>query len=60
VNVTRDGYLDLWRSRNRLREIAGPDAFAAFLFAVREHLESRSIATVAVPYVCGSWSTRRL
>jgi hypothetical protein len=59
VTVTRDGYLDLWRSRNRLREIAGPHAFAAFIAALGEHLESRRIAAVAVPYLCGSWSTRR-
>jgi SAM-dependent methyltransferase len=58
IPVDRQGYMDLWRSRNRLQSIAGDVAFERFLAQLAQHLAERSIDRVEVPYVCGAWSAR--
>ena len=58
IPVDRQGYLDLWRSRNRLRSIAGDAAFERFLSHLAEHLARHSIDRVEIPYVCRAWSAR--
>ncbi len=56
--VDREGYLDLWRSRNRLRTLGHGGAFDAFLAAVAEDLERHRVDRVNVPYIFGAWSAR--
>ena len=56
--VDREGYLDLWRSRNRLRTLGRGGAFDAFLAAVAEDLERHRVDVVDVPYVFSAWSAR--
>jgi len=58
IPFDRQGYMDLWRSRNRLRSIAGDDAFDHFLLRLAEHLDDQSIDNIEVPYICGAWSSR--
>jgi len=58
VGVDVATYVDLWRSRNRLRHIAGPVAFDAFVRELASTLERDGIDAVTVPYVCGAWSAR--
>ena len=58
VRMTRDRYLDLWRSHNRLNTLAGPDRFAAFLMELNEYLERENLEHIDVPYNCEAWSAR--
>ena len=59
VRMSRDRYLDLWRSHNLLNTLAGPDRFAAFLLELNEHLERQGLESIDVPYNCEAWSARR-
>jgi ubiquinone/menaquinone biosynthesis C-methylase UbiE len=59
VAMSRDRYLELWRSHNRLNSMAGPDRFASFINDLRASLEQRQVSQVAVPYRCEAWSARR-
>jgi hypothetical protein len=56
--VDREGYLDLWRSRNRLRTLGAGGGFDAFLASVAEDLERHRLEVVDVPYVFSAWSAR--
>jgi SAM-dependent methyltransferase len=58
VRMGREAYLDLWRSRNRLRTLGRDGAFDRFLGAVADDLGRRRIDEVDVPYVFGAWSAR--
>jgi SAM-dependent methyltransferase len=59
VRMSRERYLDLWRSHNRLNTIAGPDRFAAFMLDLTEHLEQLGLESIDVPYHCEAWSALR-
>lgn len=59
VRMSRERYLNLWRSHNRLNTIAGPDRFAAFLAELTEYLDRRGLESLDVPYRCEAWSARR-
>ena len=58
VRMSRERYLDLWRSHNRLTNIAGPQRHAQLLQETGEHLEQLGANEVEVPYRCESWSAR--
>ena len=58
VTMTKQKYLNLWRSLNRLRTVAGSDRFGAFLRDVGDHLEATVDETIEVPYECEAWSFR--
>jgi len=58
TSVDRQGYLDLWRSRNRLRTLGRGGAFDAFLASVAEDLEGHRVDVVDVSYVFSAWSAR--
>lgn len=60
VLMSRDRFLDLWKSHNRLNTIAGPDRFAAFFNALTAYLEQNGCQEIEVPYVCRAWSVRRV
>jgi ubiquinone/menaquinone biosynthesis C-methylase UbiE len=55
VAMTRDRYLDLWRSNNRICTAAG-DRMEAFLDEVARLFDRRGLATVEVPFVCRAWT----
>ena len=59
IPMSRDRFLQLWKSHNRLNTIVGPIRFAAFFVELSEHLEQHSIDQVIVRYDCESWSARR-
>lgn len=59
VAMSKQRYLELWRSHNRLNNTAGPERFAAFFDELRRFLEQRRIEQVDVPYRCEAWSARR-
>jgi len=56
--VDRERYLDLWRSRNRLRTLGAGGGFDAFLASVAEDLDRHRVDVVDVPYVFSAWSAR--
>jgi ubiquinone/menaquinone biosynthesis C-methylase UbiE len=59
VRMSKQRYLELWKSHNRLNTIAGPVRFAALLLEITEHLEQQQVEDLEVPYRCESWSARR-
>ena len=59
VAMSRERYLELWRSHNRLNNLAGPDRFASFYKELCGYLQQRQIKQVDVPYRCEAWSARR-
>ena len=58
VAMTPDRYLDLWRSHHLLGEAAGREGVARLLERIAPLLPAGG--TVAVPYVCRSWSAARV
>ncbi|MDB5385998.1 MAG: hypothetical protein JWM11_1644 [Planctomycetaceae bacterium] len=56
---SRERYLDLGRSHNRLNIIAGPDRFHRFLLELTDYLDQNQLLEVDVPYHCEAWSARR-
>lgn len=59
VAMSRERYLDLWRSHNRLNYTAGPERFNALINELTAELDAQAIETVDVPYRCEAWSCRR-
>lgn len=59
VEMTRQRFVDLWRSQNRLNAIAGPERFARFISDLENEVAIRSEATIYVPYECVAWSAKR-
>ena len=59
ISMSRQRYLDLWRSHHFFNHAAGPERFAAFLKELGEDLLRGRIESVDVPYRCVSWSARR-
>ncbi len=58
VAMSRERFLDLWRSHNVLATTAGPQGVAAVLAALEPLLPASG--EVAIPYVCRAWTARRL
>ena len=59
IPMSRERFLQLWKSHNRLNTIAGPIRFAAFFDELSEHLGQLSLDLINVRYDCESWSARR-
>ena len=59
IRMSKERYLNFWRSHNRLNTIAGADRFAAFLLELTEYLERQRLESIDVPYNCEAWSARR-
>lgn len=59
VSMSRERYLDLWRSHNHVNEQAGPQRFAALLAELTAYLQMQGIEQIDVPYVCRAWTVRR-
>jgi SAM-dependent methyltransferase len=57
VPMSRDRFLDLWRSHNVLASTAGPEGVAVVIAEVAPLLPEEG--EVAVPYVCRAWTARR-
>jgi len=58
IAMSRERYLNLWRSHNRLYNTAGPERFDAFMKELTAELDALAIETVDVPYRCDAWSCR--
>ncbi len=54
VRMTRERFLQTWRSSNRLTTVAGPDRMRALLSAI----EGELTGDVDVPYWCSAWTVR--
>lgn len=59
IRMSKQRYLDLWRSHNRLNTLAGPEKFRLFLGELERYLEERGADEVNVPYRCDAWSATR-
>ncbi len=59
IRMSRERYLDLWRSHNRLTTVAGPERFAEIIAEVTAQVESAGVE-IDVPYICEAWSARGL
>jgi SAM-dependent methyltransferase len=59
IPMSRERYLNLWNSHNRLNNIAGPDRFQSFYNELSDYLEQRHLNQIDVPYRCEAWSARR-
>jgi ubiquinone/menaquinone biosynthesis C-methylase UbiE len=59
IPMSRERYLNLWNSHNRLNNIAGPERFQAFYRELSDYLEERQLNQIDVPYRCEAWSARR-
>jgi len=58
VPMSRERFLDLWRSHNVLASSAGPEGVAHVLRAVAPLLPESG--EVPIPYLCRAWTARRL
>ena len=59
VKMSRERYLELWRSHNRLNVTAGPERFAAFITSLNAYLSAEKLETVEVPYLTKAWTAHR-
>lgn len=57
--LSRAGYVQLWRSINRLHTGVGPKAHAEIVRRIEADLTRRGIDEVEVPYRCCAWTARR-
>lgn len=60
VTMSRERFLDLWKSHNRLNTIAGPERFKTFYDELVDHLDREGVTSIDVQYDCKSWSARRV
>lgn len=60
VEMSKERYVDLWRSHNRLREAAGPERIVALIAEIEAYLDDNQIDVVHVPYVCEATTARRM
>ena len=60
IVMSRERYLELWKSHNRLNTIAGPDRFARFFQELTDYLAAQNSHEFEVRYECKSWSARRV
>jgi hypothetical protein len=51
-------YLDLWRSHNRLKTLAGPERFAEIMRELTAYVASRGDQPIEVSYLCRAWTAR--
>ncbi|MEX0774882.1 MAG: methyltransferase domain-containing protein [Phycisphaeraceae bacterium] len=58
VSMSRQRYLDLWRSHNALQVRTGPQRFAAFLAELTVYLDAQGLTQVDVPYYVNAWTAR--
>ena len=56
VPMSRERYLELWRSNNQLAHAAGVERLAAFLEELDRYLAARGGGLVDVPYRCDAWT----
>jgi len=59
VPMSRDRFVELWRSHHWLQHLAKPGAFDALIAELTAELASRDIHEVIVPYDCTAYSARR-
>jgi SAM-dependent methyltransferase len=59
IRMSRERYLNLWRSHNRLNTLAGPERFQSLLLDISEYLKQRGLDELDVPYRCEAWSAVR-
>lgn len=51
-------YLNLWRSHNRLKTLAGEERLAAFMQELTQYLAARGEEPIEVSYLCRAWTAR--
>ncbi|MCC9605865.1 class I SAM-dependent methyltransferase [Blastopirellula sp. JC732] len=60
VLMSPDRYLQLWRSHNRLANVAGPERLEAFLTDLSDYLQREEIPQIEVVYKCEAWTAERV
>ena len=58
IPMTRERFLDLWRSHNHLNATLGPAAMAELLAELARDPALADGAEVPIPYVCRAWTAR--
>ncbi len=58
VPMDMERYLDLWRSHNRLKTLAGQERFQAFMADLTLYLKARGEEAIEVFYLCRAWTAR--
>jgi ubiquinone/menaquinone biosynthesis C-methylase UbiE len=56
VPMSCERFLALWKSHNRLTNIAGPKRFQAFYHELSAYLAANDVKTIDVPYLCKAWT----
>ena len=59
VAMSRQRYVELWRSHNRLATAAGPDRLVRIIAQIDAMLDRANVVETAVPYLCRAWTVRR-
>lgn len=59
VRMSKQRYLELWQSHNRLTTIAGPERFRILMELIEDYFARNELTDVDVPYRCEAWSARR-
>lgn len=59
VRMSRERFLDLWRSHNRLNATAGPERFMKIMSELQRMVARAEPGEFEVPYVCRAWSVQR-
>ena len=58
VSMDVERYLNLWRSHNRLKALAGAERLAAFLQELTQYLAAAGDEPIEVSYLCRAWTAR--
>ncbi|QQE10585.1 class I SAM-dependent methyltransferase [Planctomycetota bacterium] len=60
IKMSKNRYLDLWRSHNHLRVRAGEEALAAIMKELEVHMVVGNVEEVGVPYITETWTYRKI
>ena len=58
VHMSRERYLDLWRSHNHLNATAAPEDVRRLLTEIEARFDELGSTEVDVPYTCRAWTAR--
>ncbi|MCC6445165.1 MAG: methyltransferase domain-containing protein [Armatimonadetes bacterium] len=60
VPMSKERFLNLWRSYNKLQVRLGPERFARFLEQLGSRLADCPEEPIEIPYLCRAWTVRRV
>jgi len=60
VTISRQGFLAMWRSLNRIRTAIGYEKHEQLIAAIDAYLRHDNIETINVHYTCKAWTVQRV